>query len=189
MLVTWARQDFLISRWFPQFLGLLVAAIDDPIARHPMVVNMWEEHGDGDPKRSHFALFQDLLGSIGQPTEYPPDTFGCSTLRFIEIQEQLAHESVLCGLGAFCYANEYITVGEFRPLWRAFEETYPAADVEFFAVNSEVDVVHAEQTEDVIEALVCRQSDLDAVEKGARLALNSRVQFYDDLMEPFSTST
>ena len=105
------------------------------------------------------------------------------TIAFIDVQEAMARQSVLMGLGAFCYANEYLTIAEFEPLQDAIGRAFPAANLRFFDANREVDGRHTAMTEDVIAALMLSDGDLDEVQKGAAVALDARVAFYDALLE------
>jgi pyrroloquinoline-quinone synthase len=147
-----------------------------------MIENLWEEHGEGALSGTHYTLYCDLLESIGLPRDPLLSSANAETIEFIEKQEQLAKQDVFGGLGAFCYANEYLTIAEFRPIWRAIEDEFPAANVRFFEENVRVDSRHARQTEDVIERLADSDRDLMAVERGAKEALAARSRFYDALM-------
>jgi pyrroloquinoline-quinone synthase len=182
-IISWAKQDYFVSRRFPCLLGFIIGQIDDPHVRHVMVKNLWEEHGEGRRRATHHALFCSLMSDIGIDADRSQLTAGSATQRFIDIQESLAKQHVLLGLGAFCYANEYITVDEFAPLEKAVEYEFPGADLSFFVANRQVDARHAAESEEVIAALVSDVSDLALVEQGAVTALEARVAFYDELME------
>ena len=182
LLFKWAVQDYFVSKRFPCMLGSLIAHIEDPIVRHPLVENLWEEHGEGATTKSHHALYCDLLRSIGLAPVFDKRLANEATRAFIDTQESLARQDVFLGLGAFCYANEFITIEEFGPLEEAVGHEFPTADLSFFKANREVDPHHARQTEDVIEALLTSPEDLQWVEKGAGIALEARVRFYDALL-------
>jgi pyrroloquinoline-quinone synthase len=182
LIIEWAKQDYFVSRRFPCLLGTIIGQIDDPKIRHIMVKNLWEEHGEGRRNATHHALFCKLMSDIGIDLDLTLLAMTQATRRFIEIQETLARENVLLGLGAFCYANEYITVDEFAPLEKAVEYEFPGADLSFFIANRQVDARHAAESEDVIASLVSSDSDLSLVEQGATAALEARVSFYDDLL-------
>jgi pyrroloquinoline-quinone synthase len=182
-IVKWAMQDYVVSMRFPCILGYLIGQTEDPSARHLLVKNLWEEDGEGDASRSHCALFGRLLVGLGiDNAEIKWEKLNESTRNFIETQEALAKESVLAGLGAFCYANEYITVDEFAPLEKAVEYEFPGADLAFFEANREVDARHAEECEEAIATIASGSDDLLIVEHGAAEALRARVAFYDSLL-------
>jgi pyrroloquinoline-quinone synthase len=182
LITSWAKQDYFVSRRFPCLLGTIIGQIDNPKIRHIMVKNLWEEHGEGRQKATHHSLFCKLMSDIGIDSDFSLLTITQATQRFIGIQESLAGEHVLLGLGAFCYANEYITVDEFAPLEKAVEYEFPGADLSFFVANRQVDARHAAESEEVIAALMSSDSDLSLVERGAVAALEARVSFYDELL-------
>jgi pyrroloquinoline-quinone synthase len=183
MIYRWARQDYFTSRDVPCLVGILTSQISDPYARHPLVLNLWEEHGEGDIKKSHFTLYCNMLESIGLRRSVDPDLASKATTEFIECQEAVARQNVLAGLGAFCYANEYLAEKEFDALEAAISFEFPNADVAFFAANREVDGKHTIQTEDVIEALARSSDDLSDVQRGAAIGLQARIAFYDSLLK------
>jgi pyrroloquinoline-quinone synthase len=122
LLETWAIQDYFVSKRFPCMLGSLISHIEDPTVRHPLVENLWEEHGEGASTKSHHALYCDLLESMGMSRVVDKRLANEATLAFVDVQESLARQDVFMGLGAFCYANEYITIAEFGPLEEAVQE-------------------------------------------------------------------
>lgn len=182
LLSLWAIQDYFVSRRFPCLIGIIVGQIDDPESRHPMVQNLWEEHGEGALQGTHYSLYCDLLQSMGLQRDPPASAAEVETTRFVKVQEDLAKSNVFAGLGAFCYANEYLTVAEFRPIWRAVKEEFDTPSLRFFEENLKVDARHARQTEDTIESLLRTEADILAVEQGAIQALEARRQFYDAIV-------
>jgi pyrroloquinoline-quinone synthase len=177
----WSTQDYYVAQEFPCLVAAIAARIADPRLRHTIVVNLWEEHGEGNLSLSHAALFDLLLQDIGvrKSNIDPP----LSTTRdFIEMQLNLTAQNVLCGLGAFCYANEYLTLWEFRPIQDACALAYPNADLSYFIANRQADGKHAREAERVIAAMCSSERDLELVAHGAEAAINSRVEFYDGVL-------
>lgn len=182
MVYRWAQQDYFTARDFPCILGILASQIFDPYIRHPLVHNIWEEHGEGDINRSHFAMYCDMLESIGLTRFVDQNVADKETTEFLDSQEAVARQSLLAGLGAFCYANEFLAEKEFDTLEEAMILEFPGADTRFFAANREVDGRHTTQAEDVIEALVRDNDDLSEVQRGAAVGLQARIAFYDALL-------
>jgi pyrroloquinoline-quinone synthase len=177
----WATQDYYVAREFPRILGALVAVIDDPRVRHPLVMNLWEEHGEGAIHGSHALLFERLMKSldmdVGNLTAILP-----ATRYFIDSQVELSWKDVLTGLGAFCYGNEYLTIREFLYLQSACVHHFPQADLAYFSANREADGRHTREAESVIFALCEDDSGIARVEAGATLAVTLRGAFYDSLL-------
>jgi pyrroloquinoline quinone (PQQ) biosynthesis protein C len=181
-ILRWAQQDYFTSRDFPCILGILISQISDPQTRHPLVLNLWEEHGEGDLLKSHFTLYCNMLESLGLERIVEPGLADKATSEFIERQEAIAHQNLLAGLGAFCYGNEYLAEKEFDAIEEAVKREFPNADCSFFIANREVDGKHTVQTEDVIDSLARTDDDLSDVRRGATIALQARVAFYDSLL-------
>lgn len=176
----WAMQDYHVSKQFPCLAASIAAHIDDPKIRHNLVVNLWEEHGEGDFDLSHINLFTKLLSSIGISEASPPLP---STSEFIRGQIKLAEENVLSGLGAFCYGNELLSLWEFRPIEEACSRAFPNADLSYFKANREADGRHSRDAERTILSLCKQENDIDLVRRGAELALAARVAFYDGVLQ------
>jgi len=182
LIIRWAQQDYFTSRDFPCILGILISQISSPQVRHPLVVNLWEEHGEGDPAKAHFTLYCNMLESMGLESSIEQGIAYKSTKEFIERQEAVAHQNLLAGLGAFCYGNEYLAEMEFDPIEEAVRQEFAGVDCSFFIANREVDGKHTLQTEDVIDVLARTDDDLSDVQRGAAVALQARVAFYDSLL-------
>jgi pyrroloquinoline-quinone synthase len=178
----WSMQDYYVAQEFPCLVAAIAARIVDPRLRHAIVINLWEEHGEGNLSLSHAALFDRLLADIGiTKTNLDPPL--PTTRDFIQMQLSLTEKNVLSGLGAFCYANEYLTLWEFRPIQDACALVYPNADLSYFIANRQADGKHAREAERVIAAMCRNEEDLDLVERGAEAAINSRVNFYDGVLK------
>src|SRR5215213_4896908 len=50
---------------FPKCLAAVAANVPDDHTRFALIENLWEEHGSGDLKESHRALFRRFLKSLG----------------------------------------------------------------------------------------------------------------------------
>lgn len=184
----WALQDRHVSYMFPQLIALIVAGFAAPHraavqGRLALVRNLWEEMGEGEYSTCHSTLMDDMLLSLGvAPDKLLVEPLP-ATRRFIDLQLELAHDSPFAGLGAFCYANEYLVLREYPPMQAAVEQQFPGADIRFFLANWEVDGHHTELVEEAIGSLAVTEEDYGEVESGAEQALQARVAFYDDLYE------
>ena len=184
----WAMQDYYISREFPRLVAAIAARISEPRLRHVIVVNLWEEHGDGNFDRAHSNLFDRLLESMSiDPAHLAPPS--SPTSEFIDLQIGLAEDNVLAGLGAFCYGNEYLTLSEFRPVEKACVRAYPKADLSYFISNRQADGRHARDAENVIVELCHGPMDLKNVQRGAEAAVDGRLNFYDDLLKQLGSAS
>jgi len=184
-VLAWAQQDYHVSRQFPCLAAILAARIEDPRIRHPLVANLWEEHGEGDYDLSHVNLFSKLLASIAIcADEIPPPL--PTTLNFIEGQMRLAENDTLAGLGAFCYGNEFLSLQEFRPIEEACARAFPDANLSYFRANREADGRHSHEAEMAILALCQDEAGVQSVWRGAEWSLRARSEFYDGIVQQLS---
>ncbi|MEV7992581.1 iron-containing redox enzyme family protein [Streptomyces sp. NPDC086077] len=181
-LVAWGLQERHVSYAFPRSIGLLISYADDFSMRTVLAENLWEEFGEGDPDQAHAVLLDKLLESMGVDRGHLdcPPTEG--TLAFLHTQRELTTSSAWRGVGAFCYANEYLSLAEFRPLEDAVRSRFPAADLSYFTENMKADTRHTELLESLIDAAAEVPSHRADIEYGVSAALEARCRFYDSLV-------
>lgn len=71
---TFTHADFLETQYqfhaavtfFSRPMAALAAKIPDPMLRAPIIRNVWEEHGEGDPQRMHGATFELFLSRLAR---------------------------------------------------------------------------------------------------------------------------
>src|SRR5262245_28817082 len=64
-LVRWALQTSLVVRQFTRFISAIHANCPHRDAQQLLAENLWEEHGQGNPGRDHYALVRKLARSLG----------------------------------------------------------------------------------------------------------------------------
>lgn len=64
-------QFYYVVTFFSRPMAVVAARIPDGDARIEIVRNVWEEHGEGDPKKAHGATFREFLKRLDgiEPTE------------------------------------------------------------------------------------------------------------------------
>ncbi|MFE8947054.1 TenA family transcriptional regulator [Streptomyces sp. NPDC007856] len=181
-LITWGLQERHVSYAFPRSIGLLISSADDFRMRTVLAENLWEEFGEGNPDQAHAVLLDNLLESMGVDRDRLdcPPTDG--TLAFLKTQRELTTASAWQGVGAFCYANEYLSLAEFRPLEAAVRSRFPAADLSYFTENMKADTRHTALLESLIDAAAEVPSNRADIEYGVSAALDARCRFYDSLV-------
>lgn len=182
-LVAWGLQDRHVSYAFPRFIGLLISCAEDFHVRAVLTENLWEEFGEGDPTKAHAVLLDNMLRSMGVDAGDLDREATEGTKAFLTTQHELATSGIWRGIGAFCYANEYLSLAEFRPLERAIRSQFPDADVSYFEENTEADTRHTELLESLIDAAASDPINRAAIEDGVGSALAARCRFYDSLRE------
>jgi len=150
--------------------------------RMPLVRNLWEEVGEGNPLFAHSTLIDDLLASIGTERDRLDVPMLPATRAYIDLQFQFAMASAVAGTAAFCYANEYLALQEYGPIKDAVLRAFPQADVRFFDANAEADGRHTALAEKALLGY-CRDSgDLLEARRAVEESLAARRCFYDDIL-------
>ncbi|KUN40870.1 hypothetical protein AQJ27_40105 [Streptomyces olivochromogenes] len=181
-LVAWGLQERHVSYAFPRSIGLLISYADDFGMRTVLAENLWEEFGEGNPDQAHAVLLDNLLESMGVDRDRLDCPATDGTLAFLKTQRELTTSSAWRGVGAFCYANEYLSLAEFRPLEAAVRSRFPAADLSYFTENMKADTRHTELLESLIDAAAEVPSNRADIEYGVSAALDARCRFYDSLV-------
>lgn len=185
LIPLWASQDIYVSRAFPQIIGRIVGALESPTAASVLTENLWEELGEGDTTQAHANLLGVLLASV-QSEHTAAIEATEQTSKFIETHFELSDRCVLGSLGAFCYGNEYLSLGEFARIRAATEGAFPSASLAYFEANESQDWEHTRRAEEAIAALVSDPVDVEKVTAGCMASLTARYQFYDGVMGLYS---
>jgi len=174
---------------FPRLLAAVAANVPDDETRFALVSNLWEEHGEGDLKRSHRALFGKLLGATGLADSSQAPVVLPSTQQYVDrLMELCMHEHFLTGLGAIGPGTEAFTATEYALILDGMRLTgeFEAEDLEFFAVHLEMDGDHYREALEAFEEWVDEEDEADnreLVRRGALLAVQFEIEFWTGLVD------
>ncbi len=181
-LLSWASEDYWVSRQFPSILGALIAVTDDPDVRGILVENLWDEYGRGKPDRAHFNHYQRLMESVGGTASVEP----CASVRaFVGEHYSLAERDPFSALAVFCYANEFLCQFEFDAISNSVDHYFPEAKTTYLRQIATVDARHTAELEGALELSLQlgEQVDPDGVKQDLARVLEIRAQFYDHIVE------
>lgn len=175
---------------FPQFLGALLARTAEPIARQPLVENLWEESGSGDSAKSHVAMLDTFLlawaRAIGknqsefeswlQPRE-AVDSF------VTEVLALLNSESLPFAFGFLGPGTEEVTTEQYTRLLEGLRGYHlvEESDLEFFAAHIIADIKHADTFWNALEQVSKSDADWNDVAAGAKKSLERETMFWNEL--------
>lgn len=122
---SFTHEDFVETQYqfhtavtfFSRPMAALAAKIPDPALRAPIIRNVWEEHGEGDPKRMHGATFELFLSRLAH-------------LSLEDVQRELARRPLWPEMRAFntllvgcCVLDDYLVgAGAMGAVERMFSE-------------------------------------------------------------------
>lgn len=145
------HQYEIISNHFPQVLCILGARITSDEVRSGIIQNLWDEHGQGDPRNSHRKMLSRFLDSFFGSDRQPEMTASWQTALFAN------GVSGICNYASFPEAVgsmiffEAITPSEYRPIitWLKSNTDLDDNEIDFWQDHIEHDGDHVR---DLIES-------------------------------------
>lgn len=180
--------------YFPRFLASAAAKVPHEEWREPIVRNLWEEHGEGNPARSHRVLYRRFLDSLAARTDSTSclRTPGPAVSRYLaRLDEFFRDASPLEAIGAIGPGTEDVTPAQYAAILAGLATQPWAAgcDLEFFTVHVSADTAHADSFWEILHASIADEVSLAAVTRGARFALEREREFWDSLAEEIRASS
>ncbi|MFD2170921.1 TenA family transcriptional regulator [Tumebacillus lipolyticus] len=189
-----ALQYSYYSRNFPRVLGAAVAAVE-PLDRWwvPLVDNMWDEAGRGNPKGYHSKMYRTFLEStapgvaisdehvpdypVGEATKKAVESF-LSFLRSASTLEAMA----AVGLGSELFAG--LVMGEIgQGLRHPNYNREQRLNVSFWMAHADThEPRHYQLCKDVLLDFHSEQ-DLQAIYRAGVIIASSEARFYDELYD------
>ena len=184
-LKTWAKQRLFPSQNFPRSLGAFVSNIEDIDARAVYVKQIYEEHGNLDPKKVHCRQLARLVFALGvSQQELDKERVLPSTRRFVDTYRRISLEGdVLKGMGMFALGSEPVIAMEMVLCLRGLS-TIPwltSRDVIFFSDHAYHDYRHTAELTDVLLPLLKSKTDYNRAWEGMAEIIDARKSFYDGI--------
>ena len=142
-----ARQYYPVCIEFPLFLAAAISHVREERSRLLLVANLYEEHGNLDPTRTHPTLFRKYIHALGlRPQALAKAGEGSIGARVCERFSTVCREGPDYRAVAMLYAFETL----FSPACAMVASglrrlPLPEEAVVFFDVHAETDLTHAEQ--------------------------------------------
>lgn len=174
MLAGYAEQYYQHVRAFPRYISRVHAETEDREAREALVENLHEEEG-GDV--AHPDLWLDFAEALGADPQALREAEALPEVReAIETFLDLASRGPVEGVAAlYAYESQIPEVSETKV--EGLEEFYGITSeeaTEYFRLHAEVDVEHADEEFEVLDALCETEEDreraVEAAEAGAEAA-------------------
>jgi hypothetical protein len=186
-LILWVSQELVVTNRFSMYMMKLGSQIANVHIRAALSTVLGGEHmgyRDGLAQRSHPWYLHQLRNSLGlEPDLVEPLP---ETRMFLGLLD-CECGTPLRGVAAIGVGNERFLVEEYGAVRRCFEQA--AADsqyAEFLDANIEEDTAHANLMNEAAQGLINQGGDPADYLDAARLAVDSRLAFYDRLVERIS---
>jgi pyrroloquinoline quinone (PQQ) biosynthesis protein C len=184
-------ERFLVSfdslvKSFPSLIAQGASRVEDEKTRAVLAVNLYQVCGEGDPSRTHHAIYQKFLSTAGiQQTATAEPSFAVEWRE--SLREYLHQEGPGAVLGALA-AGEFLAQPALSRLYPALKSQYPKADQEYFTKHLTLETEHVEE----ITAIMERQAGIDGgtgkIEAGFRFGLAAWETYFNRLAEHLAES-
>jgi len=170
---------------FPRLLSAVAANTPDDTIRFTLIDNLWDEYGNGDIAKSHRALYDRFLASLGVPPDAVVQS-AYATKRYVTKCLNFCKDShYLCGLGFLGPGTESFTNSEYSTIYNGLRKLNDRSsgnlDLEFWEVHIDVDEDHAAECIEAISASCCTDKDVERVMEGAMFAIEAEREFWDGI--------
>jgi pyrroloquinoline quinone (PQQ) biosynthesis protein C len=184
-------ERFLVSfdslvKSFPSLIAQGASRMEDEQTRAVLAVNLYQECGEGNPDRTHHAIYRKFLSTAGiHETSASEPSFAIQWRE--SLREYLHQEGPGAVLGALA-AGEFLAEPALSRLYPALKSQYPNADQEYFTKHLSLETEHVEEITNLLE----RQARIDGgtgeIEAGFRFGLGAWETYFNRLAEHLAES-
>ncbi|MFQ5863266.1 MAG: TenA family transcriptional regulator [Candidatus Brocadiales bacterium] len=180
-----ARQYYLFSKRFGRYISAIVANMPAEYSRAFLIKNLYQEHGEDDPTRTHPAIFRKFTDALRLDSREVEETEPLPEMRlFIHEYLLICREGhFIEALGAMGPGTESIVPYIYRPIYEGLkkEPTLKEEDIEFFALHMTLDVEHSANIKEALLQYAEREQNQRLIKRGAMAALSARTVLWNGL--------
>ncbi len=184
-------ERFLVSfdslvKSFPSLIAQGASRMEDERTRAVLAVNLYQECGEGDPSRTHHAIYQKFLFTAGiQQASMAEPSFAVEWRE--TLRQYLHQEAAGAVLGALA-AGEFLAQPALSRLYPALKSQYPTADQEYFTKHLTLETEHVEEITTIMERQARIDGGTQAIGAGFRFGLSAWETYFNRLAEHLAKS-
>ncbi|HET9870202.1 MAG TPA: iron-containing redox enzyme family protein, partial [bacterium] len=164
---------------FPSLIALGAARAGDERVRAVLAVNLYQECGEGDPSRSHHAIYRKFLEGAGLQVGDAPDAD--FALRWRDaLRDHLLSAPPGSVLGALA-AGEFLAQPALSRLYPVLQAHFPDADQEYFTHHLELEAEHVEEITGVLKLQVEADGGTKDLAQGFEVGLAAWEDYFSGL--------
>ncbi len=174
---------FLVSfdalvKSFPSLIAAGASRMKDEQSRMVLAVNLYQECGEGDVQRTHYAIYRKFLATTGIDLSAITENGFASEWRD-SLSEYLQTANAGAVLGALA-AGEFLAQPALGRIYPVLKNHFPDADQEYFTKHLNLETEHVEE----ITALIARQEGgFEKVVEGFKFGLSAWGTYFESLTE------
>jgi hypothetical protein len=175
---------FLVSfdalvKSFPGLIAAGAARMEDETSRTVLAVNLYQECGEGDPARSHWAIYRKFLSTAGIDPSTTENTFAAEWKTRLSGYIQVAGSpgSVLGALGA----GEFLAQPALSRIYGVLKTHYPQADQEYFTRHLVLEEDHVREITSIMALEAEKDGGWEEVISGFKFGLSVWEAYFNHL--------
>ncbi len=163
---------------FPSLIAAGASRMKDEESRMVLAVNLYQECGEGDVQRTHYAIYRKFLATAGINLSSITENGFASEWRD-SLSEYLQTANTGAVLGALA-AGEFLAQPALGRIYPILKNHFPDADQEYFTQHLDLETEHVEE----ITALIARQEGgFEEVVEGFKFGLSAWGAYFESLTE------
>lgn len=169
---------------FPSLIAIGASRMKDEESRMVLAVNLYQECGEGDVTRTHYAIYRKFLTTSGiELSKITENDFATEWRN--QLAEYLQTAGAGAALGALA-AGEFLAQPALGSIYPILKNHFPNADQEYFTKHLTLETEHVEE----ITAIITRQNgNFEEVVEGFKFGLSVWGTYFDRLTEHLNPKT
>lgn len=180
-------ERFLVSfdslvKSFPSLIAAGASRAKDETTRTILAVNLYQECGEGDVKRTHHAIYRNFLTTAGIKFVPAPESVFALEWRTRLFEYINETESTGAVLGALA-AGEYLAQPALGRIYPILKAHYPKADQEYFTRHLVLEEDHVREITNIIARQAKEDGGWEEVVAGFLFGLSVWETYFNHLIE------
>ena len=167
---------------FPTLIAAGAARMTDEEARTVLAVNLYQECGEGDPRRTHYAIYRKFLSTAGiDLASISENGFASEWRNHLSgfIKDTQSAGAVLGALAA----GEFLAQPALTRIYKVLKPHYPGADQEYFEKHLVLEEDHVREITTIMAREAENNGGWDEVLSGFKYGLSVWGEYFNHLTE------
>ena len=178
---------FLLSfdslvRSFPSLIAAGAARALDEKTRAVLAVNLYQECGEGDIRRTHHAIYRKYLATAGLEPAAENEADFAARWRVDLLKYIQGVPSPLAALGALA-AGEFLAQPVLSRIFPLLQDQYPGADQEYFTKHLDLETEHVREITELLAGQIHGETGWAEVLGGFQFGLSVWETYFEGLAE------
>ncbi len=180
-------EKFLISfdslvKSFPALIAVGASREEDEATRTVLAVNLYQECGEGDVKRTHHAIYRKFIDTAGIHLTNDSESAFAAEWRTSLFEYVKETKSGGAALGALA-AGEFLAQPALSRIYSAIKTYYPQADHEYFEKHLVLEEDHVREITAIIALKTKADDEWEEVLAGFKFGLSVWEAYFNHLIE------